>query len=1148
MPSALEYLARSLDQDRQPRAVSPRSMAAPVPVPIPEEEAPETEVLDPRNQSAFLSGLKYLGRFGQVPKNLLAGNLEGAGRQALDIVGDTVDSIVPFVDLIPEFSRPQDEIEGSDLLGIDREVDPGLATLASLGVDLVTDPLTYLGVGAAGKAAKGAAALAGGEKARKALTLGVPFSETLRAEIPGSARALEALGRGAGAAFDALPEGAQKGLRATQDLIERTFGAVPVDPKYAQIIREGQNIGEGVSSAEVAALKEFIRNRQMSAEGGDALGRAVQDVMQVEGKNVPILGQAAMPQAASVSMADDLARIIQPVQREAGPLAKNVLKQVGKEGKDLYESGIDIANREMGLDVLARAMKGGAPIGGAPSGVRQLINETVDPFARNYKPGALDQMLGAAPDLSQASRGRPLVNPLDAAVTQQGGPMAELAYQGLKDVPKADEVFSVAERSGMYRQALQKMLDAGAITPKAFDEAVQSVDDFVRLQQQSYKNAVTTGALGRIPGVDIERQAPSYLSRSYTGLEDEDALKFLAEASGQSIPNALKERSLRSGEAVADMLNRNPKAALVTDARKAALDRAKRTGQMAQSASVSKALAKEALASAEKRQAELAEILSPHVDRFRAVQDDAGRIFNTADEARAAGVIDPKPLFTPAQAAALEIKQSALTDSAFRKTVAERIQEIAKTDVKTARELQRAISGNMPRSEFMAKLAAGNRYFKKFAVYGAVVPKIGSLVRNVIGGVWQTLSNEEARGTLGRGTLGNAVQSILRSVDDGIESALGRRLGTTNDLAVIERALAQSGGDFNKALQLVPDETMRDAMRHGVFSDNFVDTEQLINVAINSGWRKTFTNLMDMPGVMFRGTEQRMRYGLFKALKAQGKSGDEAAKIVEDTFYNYRMGDAANRNARDLIPFFQFSAKAIPQQAKFLAEQPSVAVGLESLLRERQGDPRPTWMEGKLSIPLGKNAAGENQYLAGAGLPVEALGLIPNPAGSFQQFGRDVGRSIVGSSQPILKTGLSAAFGVDPYFGSSFGSYSKLPGNIEGGAAGRAINILRGTGITQPLESLATLAGTVADDRKTAGVKALDLLTGAKVVSSDPDRALQQRLTEYLKRNPNIASIQSLYAKSDDPEAVALIRELNSVKARIRTKKKAAEGLNALAP
>ncbi len=228
--------------------------------------------------------------------------------------------------------------------------------------------------------------------------------------------------------------------------------------------------------------------------------------------------------------------------------------------------------------------------------------------------------------------------------------------------------------------------------------------------------------------------------------------------------------------------------------------------------------------------------------------------------------------------------------------------------------------------------------------------------------------------------------------------------------------------------------------------------------------------------------------------------------------------------------------KAGVQQAKLLNEKPWLAVALSSLLTNKQNQAIYPYMEGRLNVPLGSDDQGNSVYASGLGLPFESLNMVPNPSGSLQSFGRDIGRQIVGSSQPLLKTAGALAFGNDPTFGTPIGSYSKLPGNIEGGELGRAYNLAAGAGLTQPIESAARLGGKLFDDRGTAATKAIDLLSGANVVSVDPNRALQQRLTDYLRNNPDVSSIQTLYSKTHDPQAMELIKALKEAKKESKNK------------
>lgn len=889
MPNPLELLAA---QSRQ--AALGRPAAPPAPVAPPPDLAEVEGRLLPKNQGAFLSALNWLSRPGQVVKNAITGNLEGAARQAGDFGLDVVDALIPFVDAIPELSRQQDYIEGSDIVGVDKEKHPILGTLASLGVDVALDPLTYTGLGPLIKGAKLA-------------------------------------GEGAAAGIKLLPKGAEaltKGSEALSQLGRKTrsvFGAQRLSPEAQAAVDAGK-------------------------------------------------GAAATVRSAGTAEAQRIASGLTKTEREvAGDILDNLqFDEAGKAVGALADPGADL-----GADLAARLAK----------------------------------------------------HPLLALVDQN------------KVLKAAEETLSFGERQ--------------------FGEGVK----------RGFFNDA-----GGIKG---------YVPRKYKGQTGDQALdEALGLGKGEmGLPSAIKARSLQTPDEIVNFLKSNDDVAYVRDIGERLVDRAGQQGSLASKAAIGKQI--------------------------------LGDAFSLADDTQ-------------------------------RSAMMTRIREMAVKDPESAKVLLDAFKGLPPRGGFLQTLSKINKVVKPMMVYGYAIPKFGSVVRNKIGGIWQALSNPAARGTV-MGQVKRLPSDLAGAVTDSLglkigKDALGQAIGALDD------AIRNSGGVADEAARLLQGsagaggfsgQQLADLFRSGTL-DGFVSSENLVSEMARTGWKAKYQNIVDWPGRMFRGVEDRMRAGMWLDLVKSGKSTEEAAKIVRDALYDYSVSSVGNRTARDLIPFFQFPAKAIPQQAKFLAEKPAVAVGIASLLLEREGEPKPSWMEGKLVLPLGTNAQGERQYAAGFGLPFEALSLIPNPSSSVQQFGRDIGRGVVGASQPALKTGLSAAFGVDPYFGSTFGSYSKLPGNVDAGAAGRAINILRGTGLTQPLESLAGTVGKLADNRQSGGLKALDFLTGANVVSVDPDRALQQRLTEYLRQNPEVASIQSLYTKTDDPEAVALIRELNSAKARLRAKRQAA--------
>ncbi len=84
------------------------------------------------------------------------------------------------------------------------------------------------------------------------------------------------------------------------------------------------------------------------------------------------------------------------------------------------------------------------------------------------------------------------------------------------------------------------------------------------------------------------------------------------------------------------------------------------------------------------------------------------------------------------------------------------------------------------------------------------------------------------------------------------------------------------------------------------------------------------------------------------------------------------------------------------------------------------------------------------------------------------------------------------------------------------------------------------MGGKITDDRTSLGEKAVNLLTGARIASVDPDQALQQRLQAYLETRPDIGQSRVFYDKGGDVDAQELLRELAEARKAIKEKKKAA--------
>lgn len=525
----------------------------------------------------------------------------------------------------------------------------------------------------------------------------------------------------------------------------------------------------------------------------------------------------------------------------------------------------------------------------------------------------------------------------------------------------------------------------------------------------------------------------------------------------------------------------------------------------------------------------------------------------TPDEAGQMSWIDDKP--TPAMRTLETAKDEyfskpfSVADPEQNAVVKKAITEYAKVAPEDAQVIDSLYNGLAPRGPVTSMLATAAKPFKKFAVYGFALPKIATDVSNAISGVAQVAMNKEARGHTLKAAA-DLLPTIWGAVNDGIEKWFGVRFGH-NEFAQLEHAARNSGGDVAGMLSQIKDPMMRLAQQHNIFGDNMVTSEQMISAAAKTGWKKVFQNIYDMPAVVFKGVEQRMRYGLFKGLMekkapeiAAGKlteaaAAADAARIAGDTFYNYRVSSVANRNARDIIPFFQFQAKAIPQSAKFFAEKPAAAVALAQLAGAGNDDEMYSYMQGRLNLPIGKDEQGNDQYISGFRLPFESLNSIPNPSADLNQFGKQVRQQVVGASSPLLKTAFSAVSGIDPYFGTPYGSYDKIPLVGHAGKAGQYYNKLAGTGLIQAGVSPLSYINQALDERHSLPVRALDVLTGVNVVSVDPDLALQQQLQNTLETNPDVRQFRSFYQTQGDPENDAIIHAFQEAKKRLKQKRDA---------
>ncbi len=307
-PTPDDPFAAALEQARA--GYRSKTRAQIVDTPTSDEHLAETKSeLLPTDQGAFSSVLNWIGRPGQVAKNVFTGNLEGAARQAGDFLLDPVDALIPG-DVIPELSRPQDKIEGSQLLGLDepwRKEHPLLNTLASLPVDIVTDPLTWTGFG---PLAKGAGAIGKG-------------AEAIATKLPRGAEAVQAVKDTAAMAG--------KGIRSV-------LGAQRITPEAEQAMSAAAVAKSNEAQAGLSAIKGSESLNSLIGDEpkivGDILDNFKWEGTKLTGALVPGLHAPGLASAVDLVTAhpgvnaDNIERITKAVQ-DTIDIGQNQAKRPG---------------------------------------------------------------------------------------------------------------------------------------------------------------------------------------------------------------------------------------------------------------------------------------------------------------------------------------------------------------------------------------------------------------------------------------------------------------------------------------------------------------------------------------------------------------------------------------------------------------------------------------------------------------------------------------------------------------------------------------------------------------------------------------------------------------------------------------------------
>ncbi len=259
--------------------------------------------------------------------------------------------------------------------------------------------------------------------------------------------------------------------------------------------------------------------------------------------------------------------------------------------------------------------------------------------------------------------------------------------------------------------------------------------------------------------------------------------------------------------------------------------------------------------------------------------------------------------------------------------------------------------------------------------------------------------------------------------------------------------------------------------------------------------------------------EEIDRGGHYLYKRMQGFSPEEAGRSVKRSLFDYgEMNDFERSVLGRGVFFYQYTRNIIPLIASKLVETPRK---IKQILQigggaggPREGMPEhtPVWMREGLPVPIGKDEAGLPMVTYGFGTPVEAA-FEP-----FTGFAEGMGRGLekmLAQVNPLARIPLEMATDRSFFLGREIPEARKAPhwmGQLPEGLqevlgireikskAGKTTRweadpyFLYALGAS-PLGRFSTTAGKAIDPRKGPISRALNVLTGIKTVSIDPDRA-----------------------------------------------------------
>lgn len=471
------------------------------------------------------------------------------------------------------------------------------------------------------------------------------------------------------------------------------------------------------------------------------------------------------------------------------------------------------------------------------------------------------------------------------------------------------------------------------------------------------------------------------------------------------------------------------------------------------------------------------------------------------------------------------------------------------------------------------KIAEAVDKFNSAFKQGVTLPFPSFWTRNFLGGQYTNLAaSGEIQNLADLAAYGKHVYSMSKAARDGVDPKLMEELYIHNVFKPDQLAqdvaanLTEKPGAWGMPLSGPSNpfavgqtwrqagEPLKDSLMRGILGDKVIDKANSIPGVKQAG--QAYQTVIGTGSKASQWVEWANRVPMYMYLtREKGWDAMAAAQKVAELQIDYsKLAPFEKDVMRRLVPFYSFQRKMAPVLFNTLLERPGGALAQTIRLENRaHGEDAltPEHVASTLAIPNPWKTPEEGQsYITGFGLPFEQTAQF---FGNFPSL-REGGREALSQTTPLIKAPLEWASGQSFFQSGSGGAgrsleeldptLSRTISNVTGAKLGTP-DLLEFAVSNSPLSRIATTARTVTDTRKTAGEKALNLLTGVRVTDVSPaaeDAVLRDRAKEVM-RDLGAKTFEKVYfSKEDlaqmDPKQRAEAEKFQALMALLATKAK----------